>query len=229
MSADKILIIEDDPTMLRVLKDNFEFSGYNVRTASDGKAGIQSVFDTNPDLIILDIMLPEINGYDICRRVRKEGLTMPIIMLTAKGQESDIILGLNVGADDYVTKPFSIDILLARASACLRRRRNHEPDSIEFGDCKLDRHSHKLFRGGKELALTPKEYRLIEFFVQNAGRALTRDQILDGVWGKEIVVADRSVDRCINTLRNKIEPDPQRPTFIQTIRDIGYRFETGNG
>ena len=225
MSTDKILIIEDDPTMLRVLKDNFEFGGYEVRTASDGRKGLDAVFETKPDLILLDIMLPEINGYDICRRVRKEGFTMPIIMLTAKGQESDIVLGLNTGADDYVTKPFSIDVLLARVSACLRRRRKEHGSDFQFGDCKLDMASHRLFRKHVEVAVTPKEFGLLRFFVERAGRALTRDQILDGVWGRDLIVTLRSVDRCVTTLRNKIEPDPQRPTYIQTIRDVGYRFE----
>lgn len=226
MTSEKILIIEDDPTMLRVLKDNFEFSGYQVQTATDGKKGLHAAIQSKPDLIILDIMLSEINGYDICRRIRKEGHTMPIIMLTAKGQESDIVLGLNVGADDYVTKPFSIDILLARAHACLRRRAQSEPGAIlEFGDCKLDMQAHKLFRDGAEVALTPKEYRVLEYFTQNIGRALTREKILDDVWGQDLIVTERSVDRCINTLRNKIEPEPERPTFIKTIRDVGYRFE----
>ena len=225
MSSDKILIIEDDPTMLRVLKDNFEYSGYKVRTASDGRKGLDAVPELKPDLILLDIMLPEINGYDICRRIRMEGFTMPVIMLTAKGQESDIVFGLNAGADDYVTKPFSIDVLLARVSACLRRRGNENGSQIVFGDCKLDMASHKLFRKQVEVTLTPKEFGVLKFFVEKAGRALTRDQILDGVWGRDLIVTQRSVDRCVTTLRNKIEPNPQRPTIIQTIRDVGYRFE----
>ncbi len=225
MSSEIILIIEDDPTMLRVLRDNFEFSGFVVRTASDGKKGLQAALGTKPDLIILDIMLPELSGYDVCRRVRREGVSVPIIMLTAKGQESDVVLGLNVGADDYVTKPFSIDVLLARANAHLRRHRQQQPDLFKFGNCNLDAVSHKLFRKGEEVLLTPKEYRLLEYFLKNAGRALTRDKILDDVWGKDLIVTERSVDRCINTLRNKIEPDPLRPQFVRTIRDVGYRFE----
>ena len=225
MKRDKILIIEDDPTMQRVLKDNFEFSGYEVRTVSDGGQGLQAVFDSKPDLILLDIMLPRINGFDLCRRLRKEGLTTPIIMLTAKSQESDIVLGLNLGADDYVAKPFSIDVLLARASACLRRRAQ-PVEVFEFGDSKLDPSSHKLFRRGAEVLLTPKEFRLLDYFARNPGRALTREKILNGVWGEDLIVTDRSVDRCINTLRNKIEPDPEHPRFIKTIRDVGYRFES---
>jgi len=225
METATVLVIEDDPTMRRVLKDNFEFSGYTVHTAGDGQKGLQAVFDLKPDLIILDIMLPLLNGYDLCRRVRKNGLAIPIIMLTAKGQESDIVLGLNLGADDYVTKPFSIEVLLARANSCLRRQRGACPSVIEFGDCRLDCDAHKLFRQNREVLLTPKEFRLLECLARNADRALTRQRILDQVWGDDVIVTERSVDRCVNTLRSKIEQDPEYPRFIHTIRDVGYRFE----
>ena len=225
MNRDRILIIEDDPTMQRVLRDNFEFSGCEVRVATDGAKGIEAVFESKPDLIILDIMLPRVNGFDVCRRIRKEGLATPIIMLTAKSQESDIVLGLNLGADDYVPKPFSIDVLLARVNACLRRHRAPPAEVFEFGDCQLDTQSHKLFRRGCEVALAPKEFRLLEYFARNTGRALTRDKILDAVWGEDLIVTQRSVDRCINTLRNKVEADHEHPRFIRTIRDVGYRFE----
>jgi DNA-binding response OmpR family regulator len=225
MTAETILIIEDDPTMLRVLKDNFEFSGFVVRTATDGRRGVQAIAESKPDLIVLDVMLPEVNGFDVCRRVRQQKLTTPIIMLTAKSQESDVVLGLNLGADDYVTKPFSIDVLLARVNATLRRHRTPDTDGFEFGECRLDPAAHKVFRRGREVELTPKEFRLLDYFARNAGRALTRQKILDAVWGDELIVTERSVDRCVNTLRNKVEPDAQRPRFIQTIRDVGYRFE----
>ena len=226
MPAEKILIIEDDPTMQRVLKDNFEFSGFEVRTAGDGAAGVRAVFETKPDLILLDIMLPQVSGFDVCRRIRKEGLATPIIMLTAKNQESDVVLGLDLGADDYVTKPFSIEVLLARVSACLRRQRAGLREMLTFGECRIDAASHQLWRNSRELPLTPKEFKLLEYFSRNIGRALTRQKILDAVWGDDLIVTERSVDRCINTLRNKVEPDPERPRFIKTIRDIGYRFET---
>lgn len=227
MTRDKILIIEDDPAMQRVLQDNFEFSGCEVRVAADGAKGVEAVFEFKPDLVILDIMLPRLSGFDVCRRIRKEGLATPIIMLTAKSQESDIVLGLNLGADDYVAKPFSIDVLLARVNACLRRQRTPEAVGFEFGGCKLDTQSHRLFRNGREVALAPKEFRLLEYFARNAGRALSRDKILDAVWGEDLIVTQRSVDRCINTLRSKIEADPENPRFIRTIRDVGYRFEVG--
>ncbi len=220
-----VLIIEDDPTMLRGLQDNFTFAGYNVITAADGEGGLDAALDANPDLIILDIMLPKINGYEICRLIRKENLDMPIIMLTAKGEESDIVLGLNLGADDYVTKPFSIKELLARAAAFLRRKRQTEEDTYEFGEFILDVPSRKLSKDGKEIKLTPKEFKFLEFFLKRQGKALTRDEILNTVWGYNNFVTQRSIDRCVTTLRNKIEPDPHNPTFIHTLREIGYKFE----
>src|SRR5688572_28444634 len=223
MLRPSVLIIEDDPALLRGLKDNFEAQNYRVQLARDGQAGLAAALAHPPDLVLLDIMLPKKNGYEICRAIRAQRLDMPIIMLTAKGQEEDIVRGLELGADDYVTKPFSIRELLARAAAFLRRRRAGAAQSFEFGDCRLDLTAHKLFRKGKEVTLTSKEFRLLEFFATRPGRALTRDQILDGVWGNEIIVNDRSVDRCVTTLRAKIEADPHHPTLIQTVRDIGYR------
>jgi DNA-binding response OmpR family regulator len=220
-----VLIIEDDSTMLIGLKDNFEFKGYKVLTAADGERGLKAALNSKPDLIILDIMLPKINGYEICRLIREQKLAMPIIMLTAKGEESDIVLGLNLGADDYVTKPFSIKELLARAAAFLRRARKEVQDVYEFGGFRLDTSARRLTRKGKEVELSPKEFNLLEYFVKKPGRALTRDEILNAVWGYDCVVTSRSIDRFVTTLREKIEPDPSRPIFIHTIRQIGYRFE----
>jgi DNA-binding response OmpR family regulator len=220
-----ILIIEDDSTMLHGLKDNFEYSGYNVITASDGEAGLNAALDTKPDLIILDIMLPKINGYEICRLIRREKLDMPIIMLTAKGEESDIILGLNLGADDYVTKPFSIKELLARVAAFLRRRKQPEEDTYEFADFVFDISAHRLLKNGEEIKLSPKEFGLLEFFLKKQGKALTRDEILNAVWGYNSFSGHRSVDRFVTTLRNKIETDPHNPVFIHTLREVGYKFE----
>ena len=225
MTRDKILIIEDDPTMQEILRDNFEFGGASVNVASDGRAGLKAIMAWQPDLILLDIMLPGITGFEVCRRVRSDGLATPIIMLTAKCQESDIVVGLNLGADDYVTKPFSIDVLVARASACLRRRRQPTGAALAFGDCRFDRSALKLFREGREVILTPKELRLLDFFVRSAGRVLTRQTILDGVWGEEIIVTERSVDRCVASLRAKIEAPTPQGRFIKTLRDVGYRFD----
>lgn len=220
-----ILIVEDDPTLLRGLRDNLEAQGHQVRSATDGEAGLQSALSDPPDLLLLDLMLPKVNGYEVCRALREKELDFPVIMLTAKGQEEDVILGLNLGADDYVTKPFRIRELLARVNALLRRRQLKQEAVIRFGDCELHREARKLYRGGGEVELTSKEYRLLEYFVQRPGRARTRDDILDAVWGNSVIVTGRSVDRCVTTLRAKIEPDPRSPLFIQTVRDVGYRFE----
>jgi DNA-binding response OmpR family regulator len=220
-----VLIIEDDPVMLRGLKDNFEFEGYNVRTAADGDVGLKEALRVQPDLIILDLMLPKVNGYEICRFLREEKLEMPIIVLTAKGLESDKVLGLKLGADDYVTKPFSIKELLARAGACLRRTRQHADDVHEFGECRLDAASRTLTRGEEEVPLSPKEFELLAYFVNNAGRALSRDTIMTNVWGYDCMVTPRSIDRFVNALRNKIETDPANPHHIKTVREFGYKFE----
>lgn len=224
MTPRTILIIEDDPALLRGLKDNFTTAGYAVRTATDGQRGLDALLAEPPDLLLLDLMLPHMSGYEICRTARSRQLKMPIIILTAKGQEEDIVRGLELGADDYVTKPFGIRELLARVKAFLRRQ-GGDSDLQRFGDYRLDLTAHKLFKGASEVVLTAKEFRLLEFFVARAGRALTRNAILDAVWGDEVIVTDRSVDRCVTTLRGKIESDPREPRFIHTIRDIGYRFE----
>ena len=194
-------------------------------TAADGEEGLNAALGEKPDLIVLDIMLPKINGYEVCRLIREEDLDMPIIMLTAKGEESDIVLGLNLGADDYVTKPFSIKELLARTTAFLRRSQQTDENSYEFGDYRLDIPARKLTQKGDEIKLSPKEFRLMELFLKKPNRALTRDEILNAVWGYDCYVGPRSIDRFVTTLRNKIEPDPHNPTFIHTIREIGYKFE----
>jgi DNA-binding response OmpR family regulator len=227
MTPANILIIEDDPTILRVVKDNFVSRGYRVRTARNGEEGLEAALNGGADLIILDIMLPKVNGFEICRAVRAEKLEMPILMLTAKGQEEDIVRGLELGADDYITKPFSVRELLARAQAFLRRSRAGAAPSYKFGPCELDTVSHRLLKDGEEVPLTNKEFRLLEYFLQHPGRAFTRDSIMNAVWGNSVMVTARSVDRCVTTLRSKIEPDPHHPTFIHTIREIGYRFEGG--
>ncbi|TFG48761.1 MAG: response regulator transcription factor [Candidatus Brocadiia bacterium] len=221
-----VLIIEDDSTMLRGLKDNFEYPDYNVITAADGETGLSIALDAKPELIILDIMLPKVNGYEICRLIRKEKLDMPIIMLTAKGEESDIILGLNLGADDYMTKPFSIKELLARSAAFLRRRKQQEQSNYTFGDFVLDISACKLSKNGQEIKLSPKELKLLEFFLKKQGKAITRDEILNAVWGYNSFSGHRCVDRFVTTLRNKIELDPHNPALIHTLREIGYKFES---
>jgi DNA-binding response OmpR family regulator len=225
MNEPNVLIIEDDSTLLRGLTDNFRSHGFRVRTAQHGREGLAAALTKSPDLIILDIMLPDLNGYEICRELRRHNHDTTIIMLTAKGQEADIVRGLELGADDYVTKPFSIRELLARAKAFLRRKSAPVSEVVRFGEFTLDRKAHTLHRNHQEIELTSKEYRLLEYLVTNPGRALTRGDILDAVWGQTMIVTDRSVDRCITTLRAKIETDSRHPAWIRTIRDVGYRFE----
>jgi DNA-binding response OmpR family regulator len=229
MHEPTVVIVEDDPTMLRGLKDNFESQGFAVRAACDGQAGLDAALTGPCDLVVLDLMLPKLNGYEVCRQIRGQGLEVPIIMLTAKGQEEDIVRGLELGADDYVTKPFSIRELLARARAFLRRTHVAASGPLRFGDCELDLAAHKLFNRGVEVPLTAKEFRLLAYFLKRRERALTRNDILDAVWGHSVIVTGRSVDRCVTTLRAKIEPDPRHPRHIRTIRDIGYRFQVGGG
>ena len=216
-----VLIVEDDPAMLRGLKDNFEFEGYKVITATDGDAGLKAALGAKPDLVVLDVMLPKVNGYEVCRFIREEKLTMPILILTAKGQESDIVLGLKLGADDYVTKPFSIKELLARAEVLLRRQKRGGPEVYTFGDCRLDCEARTFSRAGREAPLSPKEFELLRFFASRPGQALSRDLIMNTVWGYDAAVTPRSIDRFVNALRNKIEKDPAKPQHIRTVREFG--------
>jgi DNA-binding response OmpR family regulator len=225
LKGSRILIIEDEPALLRGLQDTFASKGCEVLTARDGESGLDAAVSSQPDVILLDIMLPRVNGYEICRAIRQRGFDMPILMLTAKGQEEDIILGLNLGADDYITKPFRIRELVARVNAFLRRRRSNHAEICKFGDFELNLTARKLFRQGREVETTAKEFKLLAYFAARRGCALSRDHILDAVWGNSVIVTPRSIDRCVATLRAKIEPDPRHPTYIQTLRDIGYRFE----
>jgi DNA-binding response OmpR family regulator len=220
-----VLIIEDNPTMLRGLEDNFELKGYHVKTAQDGEQGLKAALAEKPDLIILDIMLPKINGFEVCSQIRKNNLDMPIIMLTAKGEEADIVLGLNLGADDYITKPFSIKELLARVEAILRRRVTTEPAVYEFGNCQLDIDACALIRGGKRVKLTQGEFKMLHLFLKRAECTLTCDEIRNTVWGYSRFITLRDIDQTVVTLRNKVEPDPDNPAFIRTIEGIGYKFE----
>ena len=221
----RLLIVEDEPAIARGLTDIFRQHGFDVLAEADGEAGLEAALSSKPDLILLDIMLPRINGFEICRAVREQGIDVPIVMLTAKGREEDVVRGLNLGADDYVTKPFRIAELIARVQAFLRRRPGQQTDVHRFGDCEVDLPSRTVTRNGKRLSLTSKEFQLLEYFLRRPGCALSRDVILNAVWGHAVFVLPRSIDRCVTTLRAKIEPDPRKPRYIQTIRDVGYRFE----
>jgi DNA-binding response OmpR family regulator len=220
----RVLLIEDEPALVRGLSDTFRSNGFDVRVATDGERGLDAALSGEADLILLDVMLPKVNGFEICRAARANGIDTPILMLTAKGREEDIILGLNLGADDYITKPFRIGELIARARAFLRRR-GPAPTEVRFGDCDVDLRARRVTRRGVEVELTAKEFALLAYFCGRPGCALSRDVILSAVWGNAVFVTPRSIDRCVATLRAKVEPEPHKPIYIQTIRDIGYRFE----
>ena len=220
-----VLIIEDNPAMLRGLEDNFDLKGYRVEVARDGEQGLKAALTGEPDLIILDIMLPKINGYEICSQIRKKNLDMPIIMLTAKDQESDVVMGLNLGADDYVTKPFSIKELLARAEAFMRRRGGEEPDVYEFGDCRLDIVNETFTRNRKPVKLSPGQFKMLRLFLKRADCTLTCDEIRSSVWGHSHFVTLRDIDEAVSTLQSIIEPNQGDPVFIHRIIDIGYKFK----
>jgi DNA-binding response OmpR family regulator len=228
MNRPRVLLIEDEPALVRGVSDLLAAHGLDVRVATDGQTGLDAALAADADVVLLDLMLPRVNGYEICRAIRRHGLDVPVLMLTAKGQEEDVVLGLNVGADDYLTKPFRPAELLARLRALLRRRRAAAP-VCRFGDCEIDLVARRVRRHGRELTLTAKEYALLAFFANHPGRALPRDVILDAVWGTSVFVTPRSIDRCVTTLRAKIEPNPREPLHIQTVRDVGYRFEPGEG
>jgi two-component system, OmpR family, alkaline phosphatase synthesis response regulator PhoP len=224
MIGTRVLLIEDEPALARGLSDVLRTNGFDVTVVTDGERGLDAAVGGQTDLILLDVMLPKVNGYEICRAVRAHGLDLPILMLTAKGQEQDVVLGLNLGADDYITKPFRVGELVARVRAFLRRRQA-TPSLVRFGDCEVDLTARRVVRAGKPVDLTAKECALLLYFATRPGCALSRDVILNAVWGNAVFVTPRSIDRCVTTLRAKVEPNPHRPTYIQTIRDIGYRFE----
>jgi len=225
-----ILIIEDEPDMVLGLKDNFEYEGYRVLVARDGKEGLERAITDDPDLILLDIMLPKLSGLDVCRDLRGKGLETPVIMLTARGQEIDKIVGLEIGADDYVTKPFSIRELLARVRAQIRRgsrripQRYVELDTFRIGDLELDFKKHKAVRDGGEVEFSPREFELLKYFIRHRGETVTRDQLLDDVWGYANYPVTRTVDTHIAKLRHKIEPVSTDPRYIITVHRIGYKF-----
>ena len=224
MSEGRLLLVEDEPALARGLSDTLRGQGFDVEIASDGQRGLELALSQRPDLILLDIMLPKMNGFEVCRALRSRGLDVPVVMLTAKGQEEDIILGLNLGADDYITKPFRTGELIARAKALLRRR-GADRSVQRFGNCEIDLTARKVLRDGAPVELTAREFGLLAYFASRPGRALARDTILNAVWGASVFVTPRSIDRCVATLRSKVEPDPHNPIYIQTIREIGYRFE----
>jgi two-component system alkaline phosphatase synthesis response regulator PhoP len=224
---EKILIIEDEEDLVKGLKLNLADEGYQIDWAPDGEAGLQKVLEGAPDLIILDIMMPKMSGLDVCREIRQKGLNVPIIMLTAKGEEIDKVVGLEIGADDYMTKPFSIRELLARIKAHLRREKRGGktvPHVYSFGDVEIDFTHFKVKRGSKEWALTSLEVEILKYFILHIKEVISRDDLLDKVWGFDKFPTTRTIDNHILKLRKKIEKDPSHPKYILSIYGEGYRF-----
>jgi DNA-binding response OmpR family regulator len=226
--VETVLIIEDDPSILLGLQKNLRFEGYDVLTASDGERGLELAIDRPPDLIILDIMLPKISGFEICKTLKKNNIQVPIIILSAKDQEIDKIMGLDLGADDYVTKPFSIREMIARINAVMRRKRRFDQQSVserfKFGKLTLDLKGQVLLKDGEPLETSVKEFQLLKFFVENRGKVLDRKEILNKVWGYDYFGTARTIDNFITKLRQKVEDDPDDPKHIVTVRGVGYKF-----
>ncbi len=223
----RILVIEDEPEMQRGLRDNLEFEGYDVVVIGDGKKGLQTILDKKFDLILLDVMLPGMSGFDVCKKARAEGIITPIIMLTAKGEEVDKILGLEFGADDYITKPFSLRELLARLKAVLRRTPSEKISTakkITLGLLEIDFDSYTASKKGKSVALTSKDFEILRYLWQHQQQVISRDDLLKHVWGYDESISSRTVDNFIVKLRKNIEKDPSRPNHIVTIHGTGYKL-----
>ena len=222
----RILIVEDEPAMVAGLRDNFEYEGYEVISAGDGAEGLDRALADNPDLVVLDVMMPRMSGLDVCKQLKARRPGVPIIMLTARGQEIDKVVGLELGADDYVTKPFSIRELMARVKAVLRRASPQSPtaDVYRFSDVEVNVRSNEVKRAGRPVELSGKEFALLAYFVAHPVETLTRDRLLDAVWGYENYPNTRTVDTHIVHLRQKLEPNPEEPRFILTVHGSGYKF-----
>ena len=223
----RILVIEDDPAILRGLADNLKFEGHDALTASDGEAGLRMIREARPDLVLLDLMLPKMTGYEVCRKARAEGIQTPIVMLTARGEEADRIVGLDIGADDYVTKPFAIRELLARIRALLRRAQPQAPsapETLQFDDIVIDFRRYEASRGGQRMELTRKEFGLLRVLAARVGEVVTRDELLTEVWGYESLPTTRTVDTHVASLRAKIERTPSEPERLHTVHGVGYKL-----
>jgi DNA-binding response OmpR family regulator len=220
-----ILVVEDDPGIALGLEDDLKLEGYDVEVARDGETALRRANERRFDLIVLDIMLPRKDGFQVCRELRRADMNAPIIMLTAKTQEAEKVLGLEMGADDYVTKPFSPIELRARIKAVLRRTSGEAPQVYRFGDVVVDFGRCELRRKGAIVDLSSLEFKLLAAFIQHRGRVLSREQLLDAAWGSGVHVTDRAVDNHVVDLRRKIEPDPAAPRFVVSVRGMGYRFD----
>ena len=230
MDEEKILVVVDEVHIQELLRFNLENYGYKVVCADNGLDALKIAREEIPQLVLLDLMLPKMDGYDVCKEIRKDNSisNMPIIMLTAKGEELDKILGLELGADDYLTKPFSVRELIARVKAILRRTKiQHVDKTFSFGDISIDFPKHEVIKATERVELTLKEFELLEMLIRHRGRVITRDFLLDKIWGYEYLGENRTVDVHIRHLRQKIEEDDKNPRFVETVRGIGYRFNLG--
>ena len=226
--SERILIVEDDESILAGLTLNLEMEGYQPIQAKDGQEGVDKFVSEAPDLVIVDIMLPKRNGFEVLDAIRASDATVPVLILSARDRKDDKVLGLELGADDYITKPFDIAELLARINAALRRKRLDgapNPTQIEFGPTTIDTVARRVATGGEEVDMTTREYDLLLYLVRSNGRVVTRQQILDQVWGQDYEGTERTVDNFVARLRNKLEANPEKPAHIQTVRGVGYRFE----
>jgi DNA-binding response OmpR family regulator len=222
----RILIVEDEPAMVAGLRDNFEYEGYEVISADDGVSGLERALGEDPDLVVLDVMMPRMSGLEVCKQIKAKRPSIPIIMLTARGQEIDKVVGLELGADDYVTKPFSIRELMARIKAVLRRVPPQAPipDVFRFGDVEVNIRGNEVRRAGTIVELATKEFALLAYFIAHPGETLSRDRLLDAVWGYQNYPYTRTVDTHIVHLRQKLEPHPEEPRFFVTVHGTGYKF-----
>ncbi len=221
----RILVVEDEPGIAMALEDDFRSEGYEVEVIGDGEAASSRAREQPFDVIVLDLMLPRKDGFEVCRELRRAGVRTPVIMLTAKTQEAEKVLGLELGADDYVTKPYSPRELRARVKAVLRRASGEGPEVYRFGDVEVDFTRCEVRRAGHLLDVKPQEFKVLAVFVHHRGRALTRQQLLDEAWGQGTFVTERVVDNQITNLRKKIEPAPSRPRYLVSMRGMGYRFD----
>jgi len=222
----RILIIEDERAMVTGLQFNLEARGYRVSAAYDGEQGCRKAIELHPDLVILDLMLPRRDGYEVCKRLKKDVPDIPIIMLTARSQEADVVLGFELGADDYVTKPFSVLELMARIKTVLKRAHpeSREETTLTFGSVVVDVARHTASKGSAPLALSPREFDMLKYFAKRRGEVVSRDELLDAVWGYDSASISRTVDTHVAKLRQKIEDDPKAPRHIITIHGAGYKF-----
>ena len=226
----RVLVVEDDAAILRVLVDNLGGESYEVRTARSGEEGLRIIRDEHPDLVVLDLMLPGVSGFEVCRRVRREGIHTPILVLTARGEEVDQVMGLDLGADDYVTKPFSVAELLARVRALLRRAQPDValPERLTFDDVTVDFVRYEATKGGRPVQLTPKEYAVLRYLTARPGVVVQRADLLLDVWGYNQLPTTRTVDNHVALLRAKLEDDPAAPRRILTVHGVGYKLVLGD-